>query len=42
MNFGLHMLDQKYFVLFDETLTLSVVTMQLEVYVPRLVVFSFS
>ena len=33
MNFGLHMLDQKYFVLFDEMLTLHVVTMQLEVYV---------
>ena len=33
MNFGLHMLDQKYFVRFDEMLTLHMVTMQLEVYV---------
>ena len=33
MNFGLHMLDQKYFTLFDETLTLNMVTMQLQVYV---------
>lgn len=33
MNFCLHMLDQIYFVLFDETLTLNMVTMQLEVYV---------
>lgn len=32
MNFGLHMLDQKYFVLFDEMLTLNMVTMQLEFY----------
>lgn len=33
MKICLHMLDQIYFVLFDEILALNVVTMQLEVYV---------
>jgi hypothetical protein len=46
MNFGLHVLDQKYFVLFDETLTLLILTLQLEVCVwvkcQVLVVISFS
>ena len=31
MDFSLHKLDQEYFVLFDKTLTLQVVTVQLEV-----------